>query len=172
VRTRDSYVWAGQRGFNLITAPFLIDVATLREYMDVYYRTLAEAGHATEQTRPLFADPAAEMRQYVEQTGVIPINTVFVLKQATVERYPDLAPAVLEMTSAALAAYTEEIDRSGGAHHTYVPVALARELGRYPCRQGLDANRAAVQMMIVYCYEQGLINTLYRPEDLFVASCV
>ncbi|HLH21816.1 MAG TPA: LLM class flavin-dependent oxidoreductase [Chloroflexota bacterium] len=46
VRTRDSYVWAGQRGFNLMTAPFLIDFATLREHMDLYYRTLAEAGHA------------------------------------------------------------------------------------------------------------------------------
>jgi len=127
---------------------------------------------ATEQTRPLFADPAAEMRAYGEQTGVIPINTVFVLKQETVERYPDLAPAVLEMTSAALAAYTAEIDGSGAANHTYVPVALARELGLYPFRQGLDANRAAIQMMIAYCYEQGLINTLYRPEDLFVASCL
>ena len=44
-------------------------------------------------------------------------------------------------------------------------------MGQYPFRHGLEANRAAIQMMIAYCYEQGLIKTLYRPEDLFVASC-
>lgn len=122
--------------------------------------------------RRLFADPLAEARAYVAQTGVIPINTVFVLNQETVDRYPDLAPATLEMLARALDEYTAEIDASGAENHTYVPVALAKEMGQYPFRQGLEANRAAVAMMIAYCYEQGLIKTLYRPEDLFVSSCL
>jgi natural product biosynthesis luciferase-like monooxygenase protein len=46
VRTRDSYEWAGRRGYDLMTAPFLVDFAKLREYMDLYYRTLADAGHS------------------------------------------------------------------------------------------------------------------------------
>jgi 4,5-dihydroxyphthalate decarboxylase len=125
----------------------------------------------TERSRRLFADPAAEARRYVEQTGVFPINTVFVLKQETAERLPDLGPTVLETASVALEKYTAEIDRDGAPNHTYVPVSLAKEMGQYPFRHGLEANRAAIQMMIAYCYEQGLIKTLYRPEDLFVASC-
>jgi alkanesulfonate monooxygenase SsuD/methylene tetrahydromethanopterin reductase-like flavin-dependent oxidoreductase (luciferase family) len=46
VRTRDSYEWAGRRGYDLLTAPFMMDRARLREYLDLYHGTLADAGHS------------------------------------------------------------------------------------------------------------------------------
>src|SRR5262249_2852132 len=46
VRTRDSYEWAGRRGYDLLTAPFMMDRDRLREYLDLYHGTLAEAGHS------------------------------------------------------------------------------------------------------------------------------
>lgn len=126
----------------------------------------------TANTEKLFADPAAEIKAYVQQVGAIPINSVIVLKQDTVDRYPDLAPAVMEMMSAALPLWIAEQESNGQGRHLGVPAALVRELGQYPLGYGLAAsNREAMRLMIAYCYEQGLIKTLYEPEELFVASC-
>jgi hypothetical protein len=35
---------------------------------------------------------------------------------------------------------------------------------------GFQANRDAIRLMIAYCYEQGIIRTLFEPEDLFLLT--
>lgn len=133
---------------------------------------MAGFGKATENTHRLFDDPLEEARKYVSETGVMPINTVFVIKQETAERFPDLAPAVLQTLDQASLSYAKEIASGATENDTYVPVKFARELGMYPFKQGLPNNIKAVRMMIAYCYEQGLIRTLYDPSDIFLKTCL
>lgn len=45
VRTRESYEWAGRRGFHLMTAPHLIDPATMDEWLTLYRQALVAEGY-------------------------------------------------------------------------------------------------------------------------------
>ena len=133
---------------------------------------MAGFGAGTMNSRRLFEDPLEEARKYVVETGVIPINTVFVVKEEAADRYPDLAPAILRMLDVASTSYEREIDAGESENHGYVPVRFARDLDMYPFKQGLQHNLRAVQMMIAYCYEQGMIRRLYSPEEIFLGSCL
>ena len=134
--------------------------------------SMAGFGASTENAKRLFSDPMEEARQYVADTGLIPINTLFVIKEESAERFPDLAPAIIQAIAAASKSYAAEIASGATENDTYVPVKFARELDLYPFKQGLSPNMRAVQMMITYCYEQGLIKKLYQPEELFLKSCL
>jgi 4,5-dihydroxyphthalate decarboxylase len=116
--------------------------------------------------RPLFADPSAELRSYVDAFGVIPINTVMTVRRATVERHPELPRLLLDAMTAARVRQQTEAPNAEDA--VFQP--LERDLGRALTGYGFAANRAAIQEMLAYCYEQGIIRRLYRPEELFLLT--
>ena len=87
---------------------------------------------------------------------------------ALVEKYPDLPVLVQRALDTALGMYHAEMERGEETDHMGAPIALVKDIGAYPLRYGLASNRAAIRMMVQYCYEQGLISRLYEPEDLFL----
>ena len=104
----------------------------------------------------------------MRDTGVFPINTVMTLKEAVVDRYPELPARLMEAFSEARRLYMEEVSASKESDHMGIKTSALREMGLFPDQYGLAPNRAAVRMMVQYCYEQGLIRKLYEPEELFV----
>ena len=147
-------------------------------------RMLLETGHvdamilpsggmpATANTRKLFEDPSREIRAYVEQTGIFPINTVMTIRDDTVQRYPELPARLMEACSAALRLYHEELQSGKETRHMDVDVRLLRDVGVFPSEHGIEPNRQAIRLMVQYCYEQGLIQRLYEPHELFVSTGV
>ena len=121
----------------------------------------------TENTQRLFENPYQEAHEYVRQTGVIPINTVVTLHENTVQKYPELPGRLMAAFTEAHGLYRKQLEQTNDGDYTGVPVELVKEAGAYPFEHGLARNRREVSMMIHYCYEQGLINKLYEPEDLF-----
>jgi len=126
---------------------------------------------ATDSVAKLFEDPYKEISAYVSQTGVFPINTVITLKREIVERHPDFPARFVAAWNEANQLYRQEIARGEEQVHMDIEIRRLRELGVFPADYGLAANRAAVRLMIQYCYEQGLIRALPEPEELFVAGC-
>ena len=122
----------------------------------------------TDKTRKLFDDPYAEIRKYVQATSVFPINTVMTLKEEVVKAHPELPGRLLEAFREARGRYHEEVLEGKESDHMHLRVGALREMGLFPDQYGLEPNRQAIRMMIQYCYEQGLIRTLFEPEDLFV----
>jgi 4,5-dihydroxyphthalate decarboxylase len=122
----------------------------------------------TETTKKLFDDGYAEIRAYVRDTGVFPINTVMTLKEAVVDRYPDLPARLMEAFSEARGLYMQELSAGKETDHMGIKTSALQEMGLFPDQYGLAPNRLAVRMMVQYCYEQGLIRKLYEPEELFV----
>jgi 4,5-dihydroxyphthalate decarboxylase len=122
---------------------------------------------ATLTTSKLFADPAREARAFLDQTGVFPINTVITLKETTVETHPALPGRLLAAWREANQRYREEMARGREQDHMGLDVRTLAAWGIFPADYGLAPNRAAIRLMIQYCYEQGLIRNLYEPEDLF-----
>jgi len=121
----------------------------------------------TANTQKLFPDPYPEIRAYVEQTGVFPINTVIVLKDATIHQYPELPARLMAALEQAMQLYRGEVARGEVPAHMDLDVEKLRDLGVLSLEYGIAPNRPAIRMMIHYCYEQGLIRRLYDPEELF-----
>lgn len=122
----------------------------------------------TEYTRQLFQDPYPEIRMYLEATGVFPINTVITLKLDAVRKYPHLPAQLMGAFREAKLLYQAEVLAGSETDHMGLDLGVLREMGLFPDEYGIEPNRRAIKMMIQYCYEQGLIRTLFEPEDLFV----
>jgi len=122
----------------------------------------------TEGCSKLFEQPYQEIRAYVAEAGVFPINTVITLKDSVVKAHPELPGRLMEAWRKAQRYYDEELRSGKETHHMGLEVEVLREMNLFPQEYGLYKNRRAIQMMIQYCYEQGLIQTLFEPEDLFV----
>jgi 4,5-dihydroxyphthalate decarboxylase len=122
----------------------------------------------TDRTTKLFQDPMAEIRRYVEVTGVFPINTVITLKEEAVARHPGLPQRLLAASMEARERYHLEIAKGKESNHMGLRTDQLKNMALFPDHYGIEPNRTAIRMMIHYCYEQGLIRKLYEPEELFV----
>ena len=118
----------------------------------------------------LFADTEAEIRKYVEATSVFPINTVITMKREVAEANPDLAPRLLEAFGEAKRLYNKEVADGVEADHMGLRNDFLKELGLAALEHGYapDLNRRAVDMMLAYCFEQGVTGRLLGAEDIFV----
>lgn len=121
-------------------------------------------------SKKMFDDPYPEVEKYVAQTGVFPINTLITLRESVVEAFPELPAALVRAWEKARALYVKETEEGKDADHMGIEVRRLRAMGVFPQAYGVGPHRMAIRMMIEYCYEQGLIRTLFEPEDLFVGE--
>jgi 4,5-dihydroxyphthalate decarboxylase len=123
--------------------------------------------------RPLFEDAKAAEIAWFERTGIFPIMHTVVLRKAIVEAHPWAARNLLT-------AFRESKDRAFEAMRDPRRVSLAwfreafdeqrRILGDDPWAYEFEANRHALETMIRYAHEQGMIGRRFPPEDLFEGS--
>jgi 4,5-dihydroxyphthalate decarboxylase len=89
-------------------------------------------------------DAGAAAAAWRQKTGVLPINHVVVVKDALLAEHPWLADELMRL-------FIASKQQAGGA-----------------ARYGIDANRPAIELLMRYAAEQGLIPRAYRVEELFV----
>ena len=92
--------------------------------------------------RTVIPDADAVAQAWSRKTGVYPINHVVVVKDALLAAYPWLADELMRLFMASK--------------------------GDAPVPYGIDANRPAIELLMRYATEQGLIPRPYRVEELFV----
>jgi 4,5-dihydroxyphthalate decarboxylase len=119
-------------------------------------------------TPRLFANPYEDIDVYVDKHGFFPINTVLCVKTDVAEQYKSAWPAFMKAFNEARSRYHAEIADSEGDHQS-VDLGWLRSRDLMPDSNGLEPNRECIRTLISYCHEQSLINTLYKPEDLFIA---
>jgi hypothetical protein len=128
---------------------------------------LPEAAAPTDNIDRLFSNEFGEVRAHLEATGVFPPNSVLVIKEATSKANPGLGKALLKAYDEAVRHYSQ--DAADDDRHMGLHVGELRTTGLFPYPTGLAANRTAIRLMVHYCFEQGLIDTLFEPEELFVS---
>lgn len=97
-----------------------------------------------EQVRPVIPDADTVAADWSRQTGVHPINHVVVVKDALLAQHPWLADELMRMFAAS------RQEAGGGAAYGIVP------------------NRPAIELLMRYAAEQGLIPRAVSVEELFV----
>jgi 4,5-dihydroxyphthalate decarboxylase len=119
----------------------------------------------------LFEDPYPEMAAYVEQNGFMPINTLITMKLETAKRYPDLPRRVFDAFLEARRLYEADVAEGNEDDHMGVSLRRLREdLGIQLPAHGFQENRRAIQTMIAYAYEQGIITRLVDPDEIFLLT--
>ena len=119
---------------------------------------IALAGVDASKVRPLIADPDDAAAEWFRNGGVYPANHVLCLKSSLVQQYPWLPEELLRLFVAARISATE-------------PSAEAKWSGIVgdPLPHGLGSNHAAIGTCLRYAAEQGLVQQVYRPEEIFVS---
>jgi 4,5-dihydroxyphthalate decarboxylase len=139
----------------------------------IYPDILPSFAEGNKAVKLLFDDPMREEIQYFKNTGFFPIMHTVVIKQAVVEAYPWIAKSLQN-------AFQKAKDIC--YHRTEDPrkVSLAwfmqhweeqkRILGPDPWVYGLVENKASLETMVRYAYEQGLISRKFTLAELFITS--
>jgi 4,5-dihydroxyphthalate decarboxylase len=105
---------------------------------------IALAGLDPEQVRTVISDADAAAAAWSQRTGVYPINHVVVVKDALLAEHPWLADELMRLFNASKRLADDS-----------VPYDIA-------------ANRPAIELLMRYAAEQGLIPRAYTVEELFV----
>lgn len=113
----------------------------------------------------LFDDPLAEALRYRDWTGVLPVNVVLAAKRTVLDANPGLAQAIVDAADAARDLYYANV--SDYDEHMGLPVGWLREHGLFPHLNGLERNRLAVETIVRYTADLGIIRRRFTPEELF-----
>ena len=105
---------------------------------------VALAGVDPTKVRSVIPDADAVAAEWSRKTGVYPINHVVVVKDAVLAEYPWLADELMRL------------------------FAESKRLADDAVPYGIGANRPAIELLMRYAAEQGLIPRAYSVEELFV----
>jgi 4,5-dihydroxyphthalate decarboxylase len=121
--------------------------------------------------KPLIANPRAHALQVLRDGGLYPINHTVVIKNETLDRYPDLAASLFAAFAEAKQRYVDQLRAAqtapAAADQTYADVlAITGD----PLPYGIAPNRRAIDAVIQYSLEQGILTREPAIEDLFAAG--
>jgi 4,5-dihydroxyphthalate decarboxylase len=116
----------------------------------------------------LFPDAEEREAAWFRRTGVYPIHGVIVIKDRLLEQHPWLAGAVFEAFCAAKARYLDRLaDGSADGAEDRRYRKLMKLVGD-PLPYGLGVNRPAIQILIDYAVQQGVMPRRLSVEELFL----
>jgi 4,5-dihydroxyphthalate decarboxylase len=113
----------------------------------------------------LFPDYMAHQDRVVAAVGTVPVNSVIVVRDDVLAANPGLDRALTDAYHRAWLAYLD--GTSADDRHMGLSIGELRSRGLFPPPRGFTAHRKAIRLLIHACYEQGLIRTLFEPEDIF-----
>lgn len=128
---------------------------------------------ANDTVRRLFADPRQVEASYFQQTRILPIMHVVVLRKSLVLQHPELPEKLFRLYS----------DAKSWAQHwrRTIPSLVEAWPNHYVCEEkkifqtdpwvyGLEANRHVLDKFLAYCYAQGVSAKRISPDELFCPS--
>lgn len=120
----------------------------------------------------LFPDYRVAEQDYARRTGMHPIMHVLTVRRSVLNACPHLRQALIEAFTAARDLAIEELSELSAIHVTLPWAAsFAAEtraiLGAKFWPYGVEANRAEIETMARYAFEQGLVPRLYSANAMF-----
>jgi 4,5-dihydroxyphthalate decarboxylase len=103
------------------------------------------AGHP--ELRPLIPDAERAEAEWSHRTGVYPINHIVVVKQEIVAAHPWVTGELLALFEAS-----------------------AKQMGKARLPFGLEQNRAAIEAVARYAFDQQITPRVFTPGELFEAA--
>lgn len=133
----------------------------------------ADAGGGTSSTRRLWPNYREIEADYYRRTKIFPIRHLIVIKDEALERAPDLAPTLVQIFEEAKQqsyAYWADHRRSSLAWFGAEQEEERAILGPDPWPYSIEANRAVLETLLDYAYEQALTERRLKIEEILVRS--
>jgi 4,5-dihydroxyphthalate decarboxylase len=118
----------------------------------------------------LFPDPKAAEIDYYKKSGIFPIMHTVVVRNSILERNPWVAVSLVQAFQSAKEVCYERMQDPRSFALVWVQDLMREQreiFGNDPWPYNLDDNRKALQAVIRYEYEQGMIKEKPQPEELF-----
>jgi 4,5-dihydroxyphthalate decarboxylase len=153
-----------------------IDVAPIAGHLsravNVIDRSTHIRGNAGDwnKVKPLFPDEIGEARRFVAKYGFVPVNHTYIIRGDIYRAHPGLAMKLYDAFVAAKAQAAETLLERIPAALVFVSEFLATTrdiLGNDPFPYGIKDNRAMLETIAGYSYEQGLTPRKMNIEELF-----
>jgi 4,5-dihydroxyphthalate decarboxylase len=106
--------------------------------------------------------------EWYGKTGIYPVHGLIVVKDELLARHPWLGKALFDAFLESKEIYLRQLQAGQQVsdkddHYR----AMSRIVGD-PLPYGIEANRASIEAMMRYCYQQGLLKKQYAIDDMFV----
>ena len=164
-------------GFRIGRAPEGRDVTELLEAGEldalIYPELPDNVRRGDPRVARLFADPKAAEIDYVTRTGFFPLMHTVVIRREVAEAHPWLPRELLVAFEASKQRAFDAMRDPRRVSLAWFAEALAEQrriLGDDPWAYDFARNRAALETMIRWSHEQGLISCRFPPEALFAPS--
>ncbi|MPY70863.1 MAG: ABC transporter substrate-binding protein [Alphaproteobacteria bacterium] len=175
----DSITWAATDEEHVaeFRAPANVDYSFRgRDMLDMFARGEVVAAIGDIRTdaaniRPLIPDAREAGFAYYRKTGIYPVNHTVVVRDALLAESPDLAPALFKALDASKDAYVASLDTiSDPTPADSLAIALRDGLGGDPFRNGVEANRPALEALVKFAAEQHITPVQYCVDELFAVK--
>lgn len=136
----------------------------------LYPETLPSIRNRSPKVALLFPDPKKAEIDYYRKSGVFPIMHTVVIKQEILDENPWVAVSLLEAFQKAKELCYERMRDPRSFALVWVKDLLEEQeaiFGRDPWPYGLEENRKALEAVVRYEHEQGMIKRKPRIEELF-----
>jgi 4,5-dihydroxyphthalate decarboxylase len=122
--------------------------------------------------KPLIANAREAGFEALRQRGHYPINHTVVVRNDLLDANPDLALDMFDAFAEAKRIYVQRlregrVDMASPADQVYSRVM---EITGDPLPYGIEPNRRALEAIVQYCVEQGILSRLVAVEELFPPS--
>ncbi|HWP57975.1 MAG TPA: hypothetical protein VNL14_08825 [Candidatus Acidoferrales bacterium] len=136
----------------------------------LYPETLPSIRKGSPRVALLFPDPKSAEIEYYRKSGIFPIMHTVVVKNHILERHPWLAVNLMQAFQKAKELCYLRMKDPRSFALVWVQALLQEQeaiFGPDPWPYGLNANRAALEAVVRYEHEQGMIGTRPKIEELF-----
>jgi len=121
--------------------------------------------------KPLIPNARQVQADWFKRTGVFPINNTVVVKDGLLASDPSIAESLFAAFSEASEHYVRGLGRDGEkARDEEADLRLMQIVGDNPLPTGVTANRPALDVIVQYALDQGIISTRFTADELFAAG--
>ncbi len=116
----------------------------------------------------MFPDTLAAEKGWYQRTGIYPVHGLIVVKDELLAAHPWLAKSVFEAFVKSKELWLEQLKRGIVHSDTDRHYQAMSEIVGDPLPLGIAPNRPAIEALIQYSYQQGLLPKHYGIDELFV----
>jgi 4,5-dihydroxyphthalate decarboxylase len=136
----------------------------------IYPETLPSMRSGSPKVGLLFPDPKKAEREYYRASGIFPIMHTVAIRNEILERHPWVAVSVMQAFQQAKELCYRHMADPRNLALVWASEALREQkeaLGADPYPYGLEPNRKALEAVVRYEHEQGMISKRAAVEELF-----
>jgi 4,5-dihydroxyphthalate decarboxylase len=129
---------------------------------------------ATFEPVPLFSNASELEADWYRRTKIYPIHGVIAIKDSILAEHPWVAAELLRAFQASKELHLKRLDENGPSSSDDRHIVAGQALigGGDPLPYGLEANRPTFEALIDYAYDQKIIPTRVRPEDVLAPNAL